>query len=425
MEILFNVFYLIIFGIIILKSKLFASKTISKQFILFVFFLKVVISYLYGYLAFKNNWGDTFAYFESSKIFAKLLPNHPLKFLRLIFGNTFQQLPLDYQQILGLKDIRFYGYRNDMLLKMNAFLQIFSFGFYSIHCIFFAFLSLFGLFHIYEFFSKPIHQTKLNLLKIFLFFTPSLLYWGSGVHKDALVFFSLGLLFFTINKVLKHKLWWVLPFFISCAFAYLTRNYTYYLFGIAISAFTISGVLKKPVFVYSIVYILTLLLFLFGERIHSDFDFLETFTRTQEHFQSLDGGSQFNTEVLEPNSFSFAETIPKAFFRTLFIPNLNDTHNLVSTLAVVENFALIFIGFLLLFNSSLKKIEKQTWNYILFCFFFAITYYTLIGLVVNFSGALVRYKATGLLFMGISLILITDNLKIFKYKFLKPLMHTK
>ena len=116
-------------SVIILKTKLFQSKTVSKPFILGVFYLKVVLAILYGYLSAKNNWGDTHHFFSQSKLIGNLWPEHPFKFFRMVFGPTFRPLPEDYAEIIGTNRIYYYGeLRGDLVIRINALLQTISSG---------------------------------------------------------------------------------------------------------------------------------------------------------------------------------------------------------------------------------------------------------------------------------------------------------
>ena len=75
-----------------------------------------------------------------------------------------------------------------------ALIRPFSFGIYNVHAIIFAFISFVGIYNLYLFFETRMYN-KINL-QFILFGVPSIVFWSSGVHKEAITFFGLGLIQF-------------------------------------------------------------------------------------------------------------------------------------------------------------------------------------------------------------------------------------
>ena len=418
LEYLLITFYLVLLSVVILKTRLFRSKHLSKSFILGVFYLKVVFSFLYGFLAWKNGWGDTFGFFRASKTMAEFWPHHPLKFLRLLFGPDFTTLPPAYQEVINQKSIGYYGLmRSGFILKVNALFQVFSFGYYSVHCIFFAFLSLIGIFFIYDFVSTFCSRNRF-LLKLFIYFTPSLLYWLSGAHKDALIIFGFGMIFTTYKQFISKKQFLLLlPLLIACVFTYNTRDYAFLLFVPAFLSYIFASNTRiNPFLPFLAVYLFSVIFFFKGEAIHPAFNFPERFIAVQQHFLGLDGATNFDPVLLEPNFQSFLKAIPVALKNSFLQPGLTFNEGLLYKLSFFENIILIALSLFAIVFSNFKKLNNGQKSIALFCFSFALSYYLLLGLTVSNIGAIVRYKATGLVFMGIGLIAITDS-----NKFPKPI----
>lgn len=411
MEYFLVVLYVFLLSILILKSKYFEIKGLPRQFLLFVFILKVLVSFFYGFISWKYNWGDTHAYFNASKTMAEFLPHDPLKFLRLVFGPNFESLPQSYQEVIHQEWIHYYGLpRSGFIVKVHALMQIFSFGYYSVHCVFFAFISLIGITYIYDFFNNFSHR-KHFLLIFFIYFTPSILFWMSGAHKDALTIFGLGMILFSLKRIIhyKHTIY-VLVFALSSWFTFSSRNYVFLLFVPPLIAFLISLKGKmKPLPIFAMVYLAAIVFFFNGNKIHPKLNFPQKIVEAQDYFSSLQGRTSFEMEALQPNFQSFITAMPSALKNSFLRPSINTTHTWFDKLAFAENCFILLIIIGAIYYTSFKKLNRDQVRIALFCFAFSISYFLLLGLTVNNVGALVRYKSTALMFLGIGLITIING----------------
>ncbi|MBK8417182.1 MAG: hypothetical protein IPL22_23260 [Bacteroidetes bacterium] len=80
---------------------------------------------------------------------------------------------------------------------------------------------------------------------------PSVLFWGSGLLKDALVFFSLGFTLYTFDKIIvdkKTNFEWVALFTFSLFLLMITKFHSFLLILPALPAWYLaaSGKLKGP-----------------------------------------------------------------------------------------------------------------------------------------------------------------------------------
>lgn len=414
MEPILIIFYTLLLSIIILKTNLFQSRFVSKQFTLFVFLLKIIISFLYGYIHWVNGWRDTFSFFGSSKVVAKLWPEHPFMMLRFIFGPVMDPLPQNYQYIFEQSGIAYYGLeRSGFIVRVNSFFQLFSGGYYSVHCIFFAFISLIGIFYIYTFFSKYF-QSKSLLLKLFIYFTPSIIYWTSGAQKDTLIMFGVGLIMITLSNFLKSKsIFHGIALFLAFLFTYYARNYVALVLLPALVAFLISEYTKlKPIPSFALIYTLSIIAFFTAKYIHPALDFPAEFVEIQNIFISKGGGSAIAMSELQPNFLSFLKAVPKALSNIILHPNFTISNTPYQILAAIENGIFVLLGILCLFAISLKKISAKQQQLILFCLAFSLGYYLLLGFTVSNVGALVRYKSVPMTFLGIAFICLLDLKKL-------------
>ena len=215
MNIIIAFAYLAFFVFLIYKLKFFRIDGLSHKFICLLFFVKILCGYclvwVYTYYYKDRSTADIYKYFDDSKaIFDSLLVN-PKHFLQLVFGihpdaeylQIYTQKSInwahqtnEYVNFLSVTDYDFFD-STRMMIKLNAVLRIISFGNYHVHLLFFCFLSLTGLTCIYKAFKSYFFDKKTEFI-ICVFFIPSSLFWCSGVLKESLLIFSVGLLVYNL-----------------------------------------------------------------------------------------------------------------------------------------------------------------------------------------------------------------------------------
>lgn len=117
-------------------------------------------------------------------------------------------------------------------------------------------------------------------------------------------------------------------------------------------------------------------------------------------------GSAISLKRLMPNYKSIFALFPEAFMNVFFRPFIFDVENVFSFFACAENFVIILLILIVLWN--FKKPEKSIQKIIIFSFLFVFTLYTLVGLTTPVLGAAVRYKVPAIPFLILSLFLIYD-----------------
>lgn len=189
--------------------KFFELQGLNKKIISYLFLLKIGFGILlwaiYTYYYTDRNTSDIYKFYDDAKCIYRALPQHPIHYLQMVFGiNTIADyLKPYYDQMHNWYEpwngARFHD--NKLIIQLNALLYLFSFGYYNVHTVFMCFLSFKGLAAIYKTFSSFLSD-KLTELTLAVFLIPSVLFWGSGVLKEGLIIFSLGMLIYTLNKSL-------------------------------------------------------------------------------------------------------------------------------------------------------------------------------------------------------------------------------
>lgn len=201
--------YILLFTYIIIRSPFFKLPGFSSVHTLIVFYLKLgfgaALWYIYTYHYHNRLTSDVFKYYDDSKIMYNAWHHHFGDFIKMLtgIGDSPAHIGSYYKQMNSWGNS--YGstiYNNShFIIRLNALLLFLSDGYYGVHVIIFCFLSLVGLALIYKSFYPALSDTpKLLFAAVFLF--PSVLLWGSGVLKESLVLFGLGLSIRYFQKLL-------------------------------------------------------------------------------------------------------------------------------------------------------------------------------------------------------------------------------
>ncbi|MFI5150264.1 MAG: hypothetical protein ACHQRM_11075 [Bacteroidia bacterium] len=207
MELLLTVFYSLIFIFLIFRMKFFRLERFSPVLVSAAFLLKVIAGimlwWVYTYYYTDRSTADIYKYFDDSKIMFDTLRKSPSDFVHMLFDfrNNTPHFDGYYAQMHNWARQYESNLYNDShtIIRFNTVLRFFSFGYYQVHSVFLCFLSLSGLVGLYRVFS-PYLPGKEKLCFLLIFLMPSVLFWGSGVLKEGILFFGLGLLLYHWKK---------------------------------------------------------------------------------------------------------------------------------------------------------------------------------------------------------------------------------
>jgi hypothetical protein len=156
--------------------------------------------------------------------------------------------------------------------------------------VFICFLSLLGLTGIFKFFL-PYFTNKKKELFALLFFIPSVLFWGSGVLKEGLIFFAMGMLLYHFHKLLTQKISFgrVLLIVLFTGLFCITKAYLLIILSPALvaHAWIVKTGNRKPVVKYLVVYSSFLALTVLQQKI--DVPFLLMDKQRQSIYMSSGG----------------------------------------------------------------------------------------------------------------------------------------
>ncbi|MBK9329318.1 MAG: hypothetical protein IPM95_08405 [Sphingobacteriales bacterium] len=416
-EILAPALAFLCFTLIILDKRFFNASGISKILLVAVFSLKTFSAILYGYFYQTGvlTGGDTFLYFIDGNVIYRTLHTDPLLYLKLALGSN-DYKPVPASLLPYTDEMRFwFDQSNYFIVRINALIRPFSFGVYNVHAIVFAFLSFTGAYNLYLFFGRKL--THKRFLQVVLFGMPSFVFWTSGMHKDAIVLFSIGTVLYNLDAIARNEYTVKNIIFILLGMVMLGYG-RFYLLVFLLPLMVALVLEKKFKFSGSAIYktigtgvamlILTAVLI---DVINPKLSYVEEFLVRRDFFLNSPGTMTFQVQRI-PHDFSgvvilLIQALTNPFIR----PLPGDCHSLPAYLVCLETYGILLILMILLVLADWKSVYKNPSA--LFCILFGISTLFLVGLIVNNSGAIIRYRTIPISFILAGLYLMRSKNRIF------------
>ncbi|MGZ4048543.1 MAG: hypothetical protein ACXVNN_04215 [Bacteroidia bacterium] len=202
------IIYTILFILLIRKMAFFSIPELSYKAIISVFLLKIIagIALLLIFTSYYKN-SDSIAFFNDSKVMYDVLWQNPAHFFKMFtgIGSADPVLDVYYSKMstwnASFENVLFNDSRS--IIRLNVLFRFFSFGNFYAHTVFMCFLSLIGLTALYKTFDKYFAGRK-KILFVIIFLLPGVLFWSSGVLKEGLLFFGMGLLLYATECGFSH-----------------------------------------------------------------------------------------------------------------------------------------------------------------------------------------------------------------------------
>lgn len=436
-DLLVSFFYWALFTFCIFKFPFFKKFGIATKWIAGVLFLKIAFGFAYGIIHFKlYAGGDTFSYFSDSKIVLSALPDHPLKFLQLVFG--FNHRPPDSPIAAYAYDMNFYTDRSAyFLVRIISLMNLLTYSHYYANVVIYNFCTLAGQLLLFRFLTRNQPQKKYAML-LLLFAFPSVAFWTSGMHKDGIAIAAIGIilyyadqLFFSLQQINNKagngtgaveksffpgsllqsagKTGILFSFVMVLAGILLllvVRNYLLLLMmpcmlGYWFCYFSHRLQALKFIVVFAACYVVFFQL----KWLHSDWNILEQMRIKQLEFMKLpQGNTNMKLTVLQPGVINFFKQVPVAIYHCVLLPTVLGISSWLELVPAIDNLALLLLlAFAVLYRQKLNSSNKAlVWMGL----FFALSVFIFTGAIVPNLGALVRYRMPGTLFIMVALITI-------------------
>jgi hypothetical protein len=398
---LLTLVYGIVLLVILIKLRSKLCSALSVNFICTIFIVKVLLGILYTFIHFKLYGGaDISDYYNDSIIIYNTLPENPLKFLFLTFGpNNLHHIPHFISS-----EVDSMGYWGDSssysIVRFYAFSNLLSGGNIYTAAVFMAFITSTGLFLFYKASLNIVpHLSDSIVVKILFFGIPSVMFWSSGVHKEGLILFGLGVFFYCLSEIysaknIRFKDGFRLIF--SLFIIWYVRDFVFYLLLPGMVAFMITILTgnKRIIAVYICVYlffILSGMLYRFSLKTEK-VNYLEAIKIKNEQFRDLKGGNTFiEIPTVKPDLIYVLKSVPKALSLSLAAPFYIENKKWFHFIFIIENFMFLMI-IAALFYSVIKNGFTPN-SFFIWQLIFAVSILILIGLVVSNIGAIIRYRS--------------------------------
>lgn len=426
LEIICTLFYFKLLLLLLKSWSFFKNSGISYKNLRILFIVKFIFSlglfFTYTYYYTDRKTADIFKYFDDAQyLYNSVYKNSPIQFWKIIFG--IQNESDEIHRVLIKTNYWFKPFSSNIfndnrtVIRFNAVIHLFSFGYYHVHSLILSMLSFIGMISIFKVYNQKFINRKKELI-IGCFLIPSVLFWGSGILKESILLFGLGLavLAFTKFITVRNKLIPLCVGIISVYILIFTKTYILILLLPNILAWTIIYLTKttKVGTVFLILNSCMIVLAFNAGKLNNRLNILEDLKHKQKDFinvaHSTKAKSTIEVAKLNNSSQTFIETMPNAFFNGLFRPTIFEIKNTFYTFSAFENLSIFILVILVL--TFFKKPSQDELPYIYFGIYFTILLSVLIGWTVPVLGAIVRYKIPCLPFLYSVLLLCIDFNKI-------------
>lgn len=393
-----------------------------------IFLLKVAFGMalwaVYTYIYPDRATADVFKYFDDSAHMFKALPDRPVDYMRMMLGignDTPEFRDLYYKDMNNW--VRHYesNIYNDAhtMIRFNAVVRLISFSEFHVHTVVAAFLSMTGMVALYRAFVGSLPGLE-RALMVVVFLLPSVLFWASGVIKESLLFFGLGLLVHKVTRMLEQSPRWKDPF-VLCLIGILLFFLKFYVLLSLLPALillvwsrrsTRGAVWLKAMIVYGLFALIGLNM----EHLIPGLDILGTITMKQRDFIGLaiqmnSGSFVMPPKLLLPDALLFLSQAPYAAYITLVGPMIHSGSGALGLISAIENLVIIvFLALTIVFRRPWARLDHTLLLVVLLYVFVLVL---VIGWTTPVMGAIVRYRTPLLPFLMIAGLLLLDRNRLF------------
>lgn len=409
-------FYLIICCILLLKIPIVRKSGLSQNEILGLFLFKISVGVLLGIITAHYSPLNDYSILNDDGIKENnLLLSDPTVFFKSILYSPYQD---KYGGFFNSVGSYWNDLRNNIIIKILAIVNLITRGNYYINSVFFNLFGFIGHIALFRIFSSLYPVKKLFII-IGCFFIPTTMYFSSGIHKDLIVFASLGLfcygLYFSVAEKFSIKRTTLL--IVSFILIMLMRNYLAAALIPCSIAFYISQKTNwEAKYVFTSVFAIGFLTLLLLEILWPFIQPIKIISQKQHDFLALHrAASQISLTELQPSLKSLLLNFPEAFNHGFLRPYLWESGGKFTELLSIELFSLNLLALWVLITQreSIGKIRPFIAFGICLCF----VMFLFTGYIVPNTSSILRYKSLYLPFI------ITPVLCSFNWKNIGTITH--
>jgi len=268
-----------------------------------------------------------------------------------------------------------------------------------------AWLSLLGLLALYRTVEKAFGHNAWPL-RVAVFLVPSVLFYGSGLHKEALAITGLGFLLYGFSSLFNNQTlvrsW--LFFLLGALIIYLVREFILIALIPAMAGyFWVRLSPGKPLLKFISAQLIFWILFFSLHYVFPAWDPAGTMAVRQHEFLVLKGRSSFPAPPLRPDTWSVILEIPSGLIHSILMPFPWQIRSTGMLLYFLENLFIVFLFLRLLLRPARLPDSARFMGWMLVSYSLAV--HAIIGIIVPNLGAISRYRTPALLCLVIFLAL--------------------
>lgn len=347
------------------------------------FLIRIGLGCLYGFIyGSVYNGDDTWRYHWLSVEETGRLIETPVSYLSAVF--QLKEYSASYEMSSAWESVEF-----GFLIKLLAFLNLFSGGNYYVNVALFSMISFWGSYFLYRLFLEAFPDKRIRLWIAAFAFIPAL-FWTAGIRKDGLIFLGLSTSLYSFYQLF-------------CA------PNKKYLFGLVTGILLL--ILNRHLLALSLIPAAVLFVWIRQSRINlthlltgavfflmiSLYFLPEKFSlllrEKRISFEALTGGSRMDMPELDGSRIGLIKSIPHAIYNVFLQPLPTISSGLLSGLSGLETFLILLAILLAVFFPESNALHRSQMALLCSLFLLCFINYAIIGMIVPFSGATVRYRA--------------------------------
>ena len=396
MHILLFIFYSLLAGYGILRIPFIRKSGIRPAWLLLFFAAHVLLGCLHNIIAwrFYPGHGDIWDFFERSFLARRLMTADLHAFLEYNANWNY--------------------FTHNNIIWIHVVLNYLSFDNIYINTLLFSFPVFLGNIALFRVFRRRFPDDPLTALSVLVF--PSTLYWTSCVHREGAIYGLLGFLFYYMDRLLTRT---SLRPVIYCLILFILVIY----FRPAVALTLLPALLvwalfeklpsrRKALLITGATTVILLVLVFIAPALFDPL--LRSLSDRQKEYQALEGGSRLYLPLLEPTGDSFLRVLPRGARNGLFEPLPGSGGKAIYeafSLELLLVWGIIALAILRksLIRSSVSQSSHEsppappkpspTFSFSAACLVYALPGLVLVGMIVPFAGAIVRYRSIFLPFL--------------------------
>jgi len=420
-SILLGVAFVAVFCFMICKLKVFRRLGLSSKWLMLLFVTKIIAAYslvgVYQVAYGDKRNSDVFKYYYGGLALYSAMEDNPADYFKMVSGICADEPQLEYYYDKADHWYKAwnYGLLNDnrTVIRYNALLDLFTQGNIWLNLIISAFVAFCGSYFL-ALAMLAFSGGRRWAAVVAAFLVPSVLFWSSGMMKECLVMFSVGLLMFSWTALWRK--FGVIKLLVALCSAWLLFLAKFYVLlamlpGLVLFALPEKIGAKKLLISSAVVFAVVITMFFFSGNIFG-YDLVDTIVKKQHdfinmvNFEADYSGSNIDIKELEPTFASFASALVPAYINTLFRPFVTEANSFIKMVCCAEN--IVFLLFFVYMCVRFKPIDDKQFRFVLFTLCFMLILYALIGMTTPNIGALVRYKIPVMPFLLCSMFMCTN-----------------